>query len=116
MKENKLLQRQIKKYLPEELAGISGIVPFLQAVAASYYAFEKDSVLSERAFKMSEEEYMEVNEKLQKELEQLRMKSAASSVASAADQAVEINLLGPDALELLPPDASPTPSDVAGRG
>jgi len=66
MKLNKLLERQIRKYLPENTAGLTA---FLEAVNDSYQAYEKDSLLSERAFKMSEEEYMEVNERLQHEVE-----------------------------------------------
>ncbi|MES2277071.1 MAG: PAS domain S-box protein [Bacteroidota bacterium] len=66
MKLNKLLERQIKKYLPGEHPGINA---FLEAVNDSYHAYEKDALLSERAFKMSEEEYMEVNERLQQEVE-----------------------------------------------
>lgn len=67
MKLNKLLERQIKKYLqPGEQPGLSA---FLQAISDSYSAYEKDAMLSERAFKMSEEEYMEVNERLQQEVE-----------------------------------------------
>jgi len=69
MKRNKLLERQIRKYLPDEIAGMAAFASFLEAVNDSYIAYEKDSLLSERAFRMSEEEYTEVNEKLQKELE-----------------------------------------------
>jgi PAS domain S-box-containing protein len=66
MKLNKLLERQIRKHLPGDT---SGITAFLEAVSESYNAYEKDAVLSERAFKMSEEEYMEVNDRLQQEVE-----------------------------------------------
>jgi len=52
--------------LPEDT---SGLTAFLTAVNDSYIAFEKDASLAERAFKMSEEEYMEVNERLQQEVE-----------------------------------------------
>jgi len=101
MKENKLLQRQIKKYLPDELAGLPGIAPFLQAVAASYYAFEKDTILSERAFKMSEEEYMEVNEKLQKELE-LKKLSIEKLKAAVVETGIEgFTMEGDDLLEIM---------------
>jgi len=101
MKENKLLQRQIKKYLPDELAGLPGIMPFLQAVAASYYAFEKDSILSERAFKMSEEEYMEVNEKLQKELG-LKKLSIEKLKAAVVETGIEgFTMEGDDLLEIM---------------
>jgi len=101
MKENKLLQRQIKKYLPDELAGLQGMIPFLQAVAASYDAFEKDSILSERAFKMSEEEYMEVNEKLQKELE-LKKLSIEKLKAAVVETGIEgFTMEGDDLLEIM---------------
>ncbi|OCX52558.1 hypothetical protein BEL04_13985 [Mucilaginibacter sp. PPCGB 2223] len=101
MKENKLLQRQIKKYLPDELASSPGIAPFLQAVAASYFAFEKDSILSERAFKMSEEEYMEVNEKLQKELG-LKKLSIEKLKAAVVQTGIEgFTMEGDDLLEIM---------------
>src|SRR6202012_1221676 len=101
MKLNKLLERQIKKYLPDNIAGMPGIVPFLDALNDSYYAYEKDSMLSERAFKMSEEEYMEVNEKLQKELE-LKKLSIEKLKAAVIETGIEgFKMQGDDLLEIV---------------
>ena len=101
MKNNKLLQRQIKRYLPAECAANPALVPFLQAVAASYYAFDRDSLLSARAFKMSEEEYLEVNDKLQKELE-LKKISIHKLKAAIMETDVEgFSLDGDDLLEIM---------------
>lgn len=88
MKLNKLLERQIRKNLPEDIAGLPAFQPFLEAVNDSYTAYEKDSMLSERAFKMSEEEYIEVNEKLQKELE-LKKVSIEKLRTAVAETGVE---------------------------
>lgn len=69
MNQNKLLQRQIRKHLtPEQLAD-PGIMAFLQSVNESYYAYERDRELSNRAFRISEEEYVKINERLQQEVE-----------------------------------------------
>jgi len=64
MKLNKLLARQIKKFLPEDCLENEELKSFLNAVNDSYNAHERDSELSEHAFRMSEEEYLQLNEKL----------------------------------------------------
>lgn len=69
MKLNKLLQRQLKKHLPESCMGNEDLQAFIQAVHNSYESFERDLQLSERAFRITEEEYLNVNDKLKHELE-----------------------------------------------
>jgi PAS domain S-box-containing protein len=101
MKLNKLLERQLRKYLPNDIASQPGITAFLEAVNDSYYAYEKDSLLSERAFKMSEEEYIEVNEKLQKELE-LKKVSIEKLKAAIEETGVEgFTMSGDDLVEIV---------------
>lgn len=73
---DKLLQRQIKKLLPESLHNSPEIAPFLEAVNNSYKAYEKDIELANRAFKITEEEYIEINEQLKREAE-VRSRSIA---------------------------------------
>lgn len=68
MSLHKLLKKQITKYLPEELAGEPGMEKLLHAINDSYIAFERDRELAERAFRISEEEYIEINEKLKHEI------------------------------------------------
>ncbi|MFM7078266.1 MAG: PAS domain-containing sensor histidine kinase [Bacteroidota bacterium] len=74
MSYNKLLNRQINKYLPDDLKNHPSLSEFFQAVNDSYQAFEKDKALAERAFSISESEYIEINERLNRELE-LKSKS-----------------------------------------
>lgn len=75
MSYNKLLNRQIHKHLPDELKDHPAMKDFLQAIHDSYQAYEKDKTLSERAFSISESEYIEINDRLNRELE-LKSQSA----------------------------------------
>jgi signal transduction histidine kinase/ActR/RegA family two-component response regulator/HPt (histidine-containing phosphotransfer) domain-containing protein len=65
---NKLLDRQIRKHLPPELASDERLMRFLEAVRDSYKAFEKDKALADHAFHLNEEEYLRINKKLQAEV------------------------------------------------
>jgi len=65
---NKLLDRQIKKHLPPELASDERLMRFLEAIRDSYKAFEKDKALADHAFNLNEEEYIRINKKLQTEV------------------------------------------------
>ena len=64
---NKLLERQIKKYLPEDYFLQEDLARFIQAVHDSYEEFERDRKLFTHAFACSEREYIEINEKLKRE-------------------------------------------------
>ena len=68
MPYNKLLERQIKKYLNGDSLTLENIAPFIQAVNDSYNAFEKDLSLSAHAFKISEQEYEQINIALRSEM------------------------------------------------
>jgi PAS domain S-box-containing protein len=68
MKRNKLLQRQICKLLPKELQSNDLLTKFLDAVNDSYNAYERDHELANRAFSLSEDEYILINEKLKAEV------------------------------------------------
>ncbi|HLX67045.1 MAG TPA: ATP-binding protein, partial [Puia sp.] len=65
---NKLLDRQIRKHLPPELASDERLMRFLEAIRDSYKAFEKDKALADHAFHLNEEEYIRINKKLQTEV------------------------------------------------
>ncbi|RQO65275.1 histidine kinase [Pedobacter sp. KBW06] len=87
MNYHKLLSRQIKKHLPEELASDPAILRFLLIISDSYTTLERDTELAERAFRISEEQYLSLNTKLKHELEVKRLsleklKSAAGFLGS----------------------------------
>ncbi|WP_205513512.1 PAS domain S-box protein [Longitalea arenae] len=64
---NKLLERQIRKYLPEDYCMDEHLNRFIQAVHDSYEEYERDRKLFNHAFACSENEYIKINEKLKLE-------------------------------------------------
>lgn len=68
MNYHKLLSKQVAKFLPEEMQSSPAMQDFLSVVSASYKAQERDIELAERAHQISEEEYIEINQKLEDEL------------------------------------------------
>lgn len=66
---NKLLKKHIAEFLTPELLGHPHMSLFLNAVSESYDFLEKEHQLAERAFKLTEEEFNEINEQLKKEIE-----------------------------------------------
>lgn len=66
---NKLLEKQLKKYFPAGYEHSAELVCFANAVSNSYNCYERELELSERAFKLSEEEYEEINSRLKEELD-----------------------------------------------
>jgi PAS domain S-box-containing protein len=68
MSFNKLLERQIKKYLPEDYLKQEHLIRFIQAVHDSYEEYERGSKLFNHAFAISEKEYIQINEKLKEEV------------------------------------------------
>jgi PAS domain S-box-containing protein len=68
MKQNKLLTKQLKKFLPEEWRNKDEFKAFIEAINNSYNAYEKDIELSERAFRLTEEEYRALNDQLTQEV------------------------------------------------
>src|SRR5687767_1958828 len=64
---NKLLERQIKKFLPEDYHLQENLARFIQAVHDSYEDYERDRKLFNHAFACSENEYIQINEKLKTE-------------------------------------------------
>lgn len=63
---HKLLQRQLKKYLGDNSDVDERLSPFLSAISESYMNYEKDRELSEHSFKLSENEYQNLNDQLKK--------------------------------------------------
>jgi signal transduction histidine kinase/ActR/RegA family two-component response regulator len=69
MEFHHLLNKQIKKTLPEQYLQDEVVLRFLESVSNSYNSFEKAKKISEHAFTISEREYQEVNTNLLKENE-----------------------------------------------
>lgn len=69
MSYHKLLHKQVQKFLPEHLQLDPAIQDLLDAVNSSYAAFDRDKELAERAFRITEEEYSEINDQLKEEIE-----------------------------------------------
>jgi signal transduction histidine kinase len=66
MSYHKLLQKQINKFLSTNLQDSVEIKNLLAAISDSYNLFERDKDIADRAFSISEEEYIEINEQLKK--------------------------------------------------
>jgi signal transduction histidine kinase len=66
---HKLLQRQLKKYGQEELLKNPHFNKFIEAVNDSYCSYEKDKELSEHSFRLSQDEFAEINRQLKDEVE-----------------------------------------------
>ncbi len=73
MNYHKLLLKQFQKHLPAAFQQDPAVHEFLSAVNDTYVALEKDRALAERAFRISEQEFTEVNNKLEQELELKRL-------------------------------------------
>jgi PAS domain S-box-containing protein len=67
MDYHKHLQKQIKKYLPADLAKDPSIQSFIKSINDSYISYERDKELMDHSFQESEKEYNEVNLNLKKE-------------------------------------------------
>ncbi len=68
MSYHKLLQKQINKFLPTYLQDSIELRNLLMAINDSYNLFERDKDIADRAFSISEEEYIEINELLKNEV------------------------------------------------
>lgn len=64
---NSLLKRQIRKYLPKDLLASKDIEIFLDAVDRSYYNFEEQFIMQQRAMSISSEELSIANQQLKQE-------------------------------------------------
>ncbi len=68
MSYHKLLQKQLSKYLPESLRHHPDLQRLLVAVNNSYNSWERDRDIADRAFAVSEEEYIEINHQLKSQV------------------------------------------------
>lgn len=90
MSFHKLLQKQIKKYIPEEFQNDERFVNFFSAINGSYQSFERDKELLNHAFGLSEKEYQVLYENLNKEYELKnlsieKLKSAVKNIEKGSD-------------------------------
>ena len=70
MKLNRLVQKQLKKFLPDDSDwSKEQMLAFIQAVSDSYDTLEREVSFLEHTFKVTEEEYQEVNDRLKYELD-----------------------------------------------
>jgi len=68
---NRNLKRQIAKFLPDELIeNNSQLKEFINVVNQTYLNYEKDAELFEQSAKLNDKEFMEINNKVKKELAQ----------------------------------------------
>lgn len=95
---NKLLERQIKRFFPDEWKEHDAFAKFFLAINDSYNSFERDHEISERSFRISEEEYKQINEKLSNEiqLKKLSIQRLKKTISS-----ISVNILEEDSDDLL---------------
>lgn len=101
MPYHKLLERQIKKNLPEASQHDEHVSRFIQVVSDAYNAFERDKELSEHSFQVSEKDYLDIYDRLKSEIlirnqSIQKLKEAISSLEPDADAEIlpgENNLL-----------------------
>lgn len=67
---HQLLQRQVKKFLPEEFVKNNNFDKFFNAISESYHSAARDKELSEHAFYLNEKEFAAINIRLKNEIEQ----------------------------------------------
>ena len=69
MRRNSLLEKQLKRYLTGDWQQNPEILKLLSVVNDSYNAYEREIELADRAFKISEEEYVAINHRLSEAIE-----------------------------------------------
>ncbi|MEP6746509.1 MAG: ATP-binding protein [Bacteroidota bacterium] len=90
MKLNRLLNKQVLKYLPAGFIESAEGSQFIEAVNTSYNAYERDIDLLNHAFRLNEDEYIDINQKLKNEinLKQVsisRLKDSILSISVKSD-------------------------------
>ena len=100
MSYHNLLDKQLKKHLSAELISNESLKPLLEVISETYTTLERDKSLAERAFSFSEQEYVEVNERLKQELDLKQLSIAALKDAVATITELENNHSDDDLLGL----------------
>jgi signal transduction histidine kinase/ActR/RegA family two-component response regulator len=104
MEYHGILNKQIKKLLPEKYLADEAILLFLENVSNTYQSFDRAKKLSEHAFTISEREYQEINNHLSSEIEIKQqsiseIKKAISSLSP--DSLPEIGGPGDDLIHII---------------
>lgn len=91
MEYHAVLEKQIKKFLPEQYLEDEKIREFLSIISNSYRSFEKDKKISEHAFTISEKEYLEVTQNLhdQNEITKQSILQLREAIRSLAPDAID---------------------------
>lgn len=92
---HKLLERQVKKHLPEALRDDNAIQQFLNVISESYTAYDRDNALADHAFRLSEADYLDLNKRLQSELDmkQLSVTKLVESIRTIDENHTELKQL-----------------------
>lgn len=91
---NKLLIRQIKRYLGEQTEMPDGLQKLFSAISDSYTHYEDDRKLIERSIEISSKELLDVNSKLRAESE--RQKQILSQLQEMLNELDPIDFRSPD--------------------
>jgi signal transduction histidine kinase len=91
---HKILDTQIKRFLPAQYLDDENMLKFLSAISNSYVTFERDKNINEHAANINEKEYQEANNNLyeQNEIKKqsiLKLKEAIKSLDENANLIVE---------------------------
>ena len=92
-----LLEKQVKRHLTDALSHQPQILQFIEDIRRTYIAFEKEKDLLARVLKITEEEYIEINNNLNNEISNRKetiqyLKKALSSVNTSGDTVLSENL------------------------
>jgi len=104
MDYHSILNKQIKKLLPEQYTDDEIIKTFLMSVSNSYNSFERANKVSEHAFTISEREYQEVNDYLRREneIKQESISEIKKAISSLAPDSVpELDNSGDDLIHVI---------------
>ncbi len=98
MNYHRLLERQIKKFLPPEFKDNESLLPFLDTINAFYVDYERDKEINAHAFQTSEEEFFEVTKHLENLIRQKNeslngIKKALKTINPEVDLSEETNLV-----------------------
>lgn len=103
MKRNKLLEKQIAKFLPAKYQHCEDLDNFINAVNDSYISYERDHELADRAFRISEEEYEDINKRLKAEitLKKISISKLKEAIVSLEDNDIFLQTHNDDLPEII---------------
>ncbi|MEY3441863.1 MAG: hypothetical protein RLZZ519_144 [Bacteroidota bacterium] len=93
-KWHKLLERQVRKYLPAYNGDVADLAPFLQAISESYDHLDRDRELLERSMEISNRELTEANARMRAEGEMRKV-----TIDTLKEALTSLRYLGIDAID-----------------